>query len=65
MYTTIIIIFSIIVLFQFWYIVRLRKAIEYAVQVLMKYESALLMDDIIRKVNEKDEPKANKAIHKE
>lgn len=64
MYTVIIIIFSVIVLFQFWYIVRLRKAIEYAVQVLTKYESALLMDDIIRKVNEKDELKTNKAVPK-
>ena len=59
MYTAIIIIFSIIVLGQLWYIIRLRKAVEYAVIILKKYESALLMDDIIRKVNEKDEPKAN------
>ena len=59
MYTTIIIIFSIIVLGQLWYIIRLRKAIEYAAMVLKKYESALLMDDIIRKVNEKDELKAD------
>ena len=59
MYTTIIIIFSIIVLVQFLYIVRLRRAVEYAVQILKKYESALLMDDIIRKVNEKDESKTD------
>jgi hypothetical protein len=59
MYTTIIIIFSIIVLGQLWYIIRLRKAIEYAAMVLKKYESALLMDGIIRKVNEKDELKAD------
>lgn len=59
MYTTIIIIFSIIVLVQFWYIVRLRRTIEYAAQILKRYESALLMDGIIRKVNEKDESKAN------
>lgn len=63
MYTTIIIIFSIIVLFQFWYIVRLRKTIEYAVLILRKYESALLMDDIIRKVND-DEHKTIKAVPK-
>ena len=54
MHTTIIIIFSIIVLGQLWYIIRLRRAIEYAVQILKKYESALLMDDIIRKVNENE-----------
>jgi hypothetical protein len=59
MYTTIIIIFSIIVLGQLWYIIRLRKAIEYAAMILKKYESALLMDGIIRKVNEKDELKAD------
>lgn len=63
MYTVIIIIFSVIVLVQFWYIVRLRKAIEYAAQILKKYESALLMDDIIRKVNE-DESKASKIVSK-
>ena len=59
MYTAIIIIFSIIVLVQFWYIIRLRRAIEYAASILKKYESALLMDGIIRKVNEKDELKAD------
>ena len=63
MYTTIIIIFSIIVLFQFWYIVRLRKVIEYAAQILKKYESALLMDDIIRKVNE-NESKTDQIVPK-
>ena len=63
MYTTIIIIFSIIVLFQFWYIVRLRRTIEYAAQILKKYESAFLMDDIIRKVNE-NESKADKTVSK-
>lgn len=59
MYTAIVVIFSIIVFGQLWYIIRLRKAIEYAAAVLRKYESALLMDDIIRKVNEKDESKAD------
>ena len=63
MYTVIIIIFSAIVLFQFWYIVRLRKAIEYAVKIMHKYESALLMDDIIRKVND-DESKTSKTVSK-
>lgn len=58
MNTAIIIIFSIIVLGQLWYIIRLRKAINYAVEVLKKYESAILMDDIIRKVHE-DESKTN------
>lgn len=64
MYTTIIVIFSMIVLFQLWYIIRLRKAIEYAAQILKKYETALLMDDIIRKVNEKNEPQTNKDVSK-
>lgn len=59
MYTTIIIIFSIIVLVQLMYIIRLRKAVQYAAMILKKYESAILMDDIIRKVNEKDELKAD------
>lgn len=58
MNTAIIIIFSIIVLGQLWYIIRLRKAINYAVEVLKKYESAILMDGIIRKVHE-DESKTN------
>lgn len=64
MYTTIIIIFSLIVLFQFWYIVRLRKGIDYAVKILQKYESALLIDGIIGKVNEEDESKTDKNVHK-
>ena len=63
MFTVIIIIFSIIVLFQLWYIIRLRRAIEYAAQVLRKYESALLMDDIIRKVNE-NESQTDKTVPK-
>ena len=61
MYTVIITIFSIIVLGQLWYIIRLRKTIEYAARILKKYESALLMDDIIRKVNE-NESKTNKDV---
>lgn len=64
MYTTIIIIFSIIVFVQLLYIIRLRKAISYAIDVLKRYESAILMDDIIRKVNENDELKANKNVSK-
>ena len=52
-----------VVAFQAWYISRLRKAIDYAVGVLKKYESALLMDDIIRKVNE-DESKGTKTVNK-
>ena len=47
MYTVIISIFSIIVLGQLWYIIRLRKAIEYAVKTLLKYEAALMADGIL------------------
>ncbi len=47
MYTIIISIFSIIVLGQLWYIIRLRKAIEYAVQTLLKYEAALMADNML------------------
>ena len=64
MYTAIVIIFSIIVLVQALYIYRLRKAVRYAVDVLTKYERALLMDDIIRKVNDKDELKAGQTVPK-
>ena len=47
MYTIIISIFSIIVFGQLWYIIRLRKAIEYAVKTLLKYEAALMADNIL------------------
>lgn len=47
MYTVIISIFSIIVLGQLWYIIRLRKAIEYAVKTLLKYEAALMADGML------------------
>ena len=47
MYTIIISIFSIIVLGQLWYIIRLRKAIEYAVKTLLKYEAALMADSML------------------
>lgn len=47
MYTVIISIFSIIVLGQLWYIIRLRKAIEYAVKTLLKYEAALMADNML------------------
>ena len=50
MYTTIVIIFSIIVLIQFWYIIRIRHALEYAVKVLEKYKVALLMNDIVGEI---------------
>ena len=63
MYTIIIIIFGIIVFGQLWYIIRLRNAIEYAVKILQKYEAALLVDDIIRKVNE-DESKTSEVVPK-
>lgn len=47
MYTTIIIIFSIVVLVQLWYIIRLRNAIRYAVQTLIKFEAALTADSML------------------
>ena len=47
MYALIISIFSIIVLFQLWYIIRLRRAIEYAVKTLLKYEAALMADNML------------------
>jgi len=63
MYTAIIVIFSIIVLGQFWYIVRLRAAIRYAAVVLERYKAALELDDIIRKATD-NESKANKDVSK-
>lgn len=62
-YNIFVIVLLVVIIFQFWYITRLRKAIEYAAGVLKKYETALLMDDIIRKVNE-NESKTDKAVSK-
>ena len=62
MFTLIISIFSAIVLLQFLYILRLRKAIRYAVSVLMKYEAALTADNILveeMKKGKKNEPEAD------
>ena len=63
MYTVIIVIFSVIVLGQLWYILRLRKAIQYAIEILKKYETAMRMDEIIGKVMD-DESKNNKTVSK-
>ena len=63
MYTVIIVIFSIIVIGQFWYIMRLRAAIRYAAAVLEKFKAALEMDDIIRKATD-NESKADKDVSK-
>ena len=52
MYTTILVICSIIIFCQYFYILRLRKVINYAISILKKYETAFKMDDIIREVNE-------------
>lgn len=61
MYTAIVIIFSIIVIGQLWYILRLRAAIRYAAAVLEKFKAALEMDDIIRKARN-NESEADKII---
>ena len=55
MYSTIIIIFSIIVLGQLWYIFRLRKTIRYAVSVLLKYEAAFRADSVLKEAIEEFE----------
>lgn len=52
MYTTILVICSIIIFCQYFYILRLRKVINYAISILKKYETAFKMDNIIREVNE-------------
>lgn len=52
MYTTILVICSIIIFCQYFYILRLRKVINYTISILKKYETAFKMDDIIREVNE-------------
>lgn len=52
MYTAILVICSIIIFCQYFYILRLRKVINYAINILKKYETAFKMDDIIREVNE-------------
>lgn len=52
MYTAILVICSIIIFCQYFYILRLRKVINYAISILKKYETAFKMDDIIREVNE-------------
>lgn len=62
-YNVFIIVLLIVVVFEYWYIVRLRRAIAYAVKTLENYASALLVDDLIRKANE-NESKADKAVSK-
>lgn len=55
MFTVIIIIFSIIVLAQLWYIIRLRKVLDFVSKVLSMYASALVATDPneeVKKVNE-------------
>lgn len=49
----------IIIAFQFWYIYRLRKVIEFAAESIKKFGEALLNDDVIRKVTEENESKTN------
>lgn len=51
MYTTILVICGIIIFCQYFYILRLRKVINYAINILKKYETAFKMDSIIREVN--------------
>ena len=62
-YIIFLIILLIVVCVQQFYIQRLKKGIEYAAQILKKYETALLMDEIIERVNE-DGSKKHKAVHK-
>ena len=59
LYIIFVIVLLIVLVIQHIYIQNLKKGIEYAVKTLKKYESVILMDDIIRKVNDKDEPEAN------
>lgn len=62
MYTIIISIYSAIVVIEFLYILRLRKAVRYAVKILMKYEAALMADNILveeMKKGKKNEPEAD------
>ena len=63
METLIVVIFSIIVIGQLWYILRLRAAIRYAAAVLEKFKAALEVDDIIRKATN-NESKADKDVLK-
>ena len=53
----------VVIIVQHIYIENLKKGIEYAVKILQKYETAILADDIIRKVSE-NEPKTDKVVSK-
>ena len=64
LYNIFVIILLIAVVFEYWYILRLRKVIEYAAETLKKFGEALLNDVAIRKVDE-DESKASKTVFKE
>ena len=59
LYIIFVIVLLIVLVVQHIYIQNLKNGIEYAVKTLKKYESVILMDDIIRKVNDKDEPEEN------
>ena len=63
-YIIFVIVLLIVIVIQHIYIQNLKKAVDYAAQVLTKYEKALLMDDIIRKVNDKNESKADQVVSK-
>ena len=55
MFTVIVIIFSIIVIAQFWYIVRLRKVLDFVSNVLRMYAQAIVASDPneeVKKINE-------------
>ena len=52
LYIIFVIVLLIVIVIQHIYIRNLRKGIEYAVKTLKKFESAILMDDIVRKVSD-------------
>ena len=57
MYVAIIIFVSLIAIYEFWYIMRLRGVIKYAIETLKRYEAALVMD---RFLQEEDIKKGSK-----
>ena len=63
LYNIFVVILLIVVIFEYWYIIRLRKVIEYAAETLKKFGEAILNDVAIRKADE-DESKTSKTVFK-
>ena len=60
-YIIFVIVLLLVIVIQYIYIQNLKKAVDYAAQILKKYETALLMEGIIGEVKN-NESKADKAV---